>query len=63
VGALPHGIDSGRLLSRAVDEQKVAYVPGAPFYPNGGGENTLRLNSPTPAGENPGRHPPPGRSF
>ena len=23
---------------------KVAYVPGYAFYPNGGGENTLRLN-------------------
>ncbi|MEA3349376.1 MAG: PLP-dependent aminotransferase family protein [Chloroflexota bacterium] len=40
---LPDEIDAGKLLPKAV-EQKVAYVPGAPFHPNGGGENTMRLN-------------------
>jgi len=25
-------------------EQKVAFVPGAPFFPAGGGHNTMRLN-------------------
>jgi 2-aminoadipate transaminase len=25
-------------------EQKVAFVPGAPFYAAGGGHNTMRLN-------------------
>ena len=40
---LPVGIDSTALLREAV-EYGVAYVPGAPFFPNGGGENTLRLN-------------------
>jgi len=25
-------------------EQKVAFVPGEPFYPTGGGHNTMRLN-------------------
>ena len=31
------------MLPEAV-EAKVAYVYGEPFYPNGGGDNTLRLN-------------------
>lgn len=25
-------------------QYKVAFVPGSPFYPHGGGENTLRIN-------------------
>lgn len=41
--ALPKYMDSGELLKEAV-AQKVAFVPGTAFYPNGGGENTLRLN-------------------
>lgn len=40
---LPDHVDTVQLLSRAIEEN-VAYVPGAPFYPNGGGLNTLRLN-------------------
>lgn len=40
---LPEGIDARDLIQKAID-LKVAYVPGAPFFPNGGGENTLRLN-------------------
>lgn len=40
---LPDHFDTVQLLSRAIEEN-VAYVPGAPFYPNGGGLNTLRLN-------------------
>jgi 2-aminoadipate transaminase len=40
---LPEGINSTDLLAKAV-EQKVAFVPGSPFYPHGGGENTMRLN-------------------
>ena len=41
--ALPEGMDSQELLKQAV-EKKVAFIPGFPFYANGGGENTLRLN-------------------
>lgn len=41
---LPHGIDAAPLLPVAIEQEKVAFVPGAPFHPNGGGENTLRLN-------------------
>lgn len=41
---LPDGVDSARFLPIAVEEEKVAFVPGEPFHPNGGGKNTLRLN-------------------
>lgn len=40
---LPEGVDTGELLQYAIKE-KVAFVPGAPFFPNGGGRNTMRLN-------------------
>jgi 2-aminoadipate transaminase len=40
---LPEGIDTAELLKEAV-KAKVAFVPGAPFYACGGGENTMRLN-------------------
>jgi len=40
---LPAGINSIELLEKAV-VLKVAYVPGASFFANGGGENTMRLN-------------------
>ncbi len=40
---LPEGVDAVELLREAT-EQKVAFVPGGPFYANGGGENTLRLS-------------------
>jgi 2-aminoadipate transaminase len=40
---LPPALDSGRLFEAALRE-KVAFVPGASFFPRGGGERTLRLN-------------------
>ena len=40
---LPEGINAVELLPKAA-EKKVAFVPGSPFYANGGGENTLRLS-------------------
>lgn len=40
---LPEGLDAAELLKSALDH-KVAYVPGAAFHPEGGGNNTLRLN-------------------
>lgn len=40
---LPEGCDTIKLFPIAVEE-KVAYVPGAPFYPNGGPNNNMRLN-------------------
>ena len=40
---LPEGCDTVELFNLAVEE-KVVYVPGAPFYPNSGPCNTMRLN-------------------
>jgi 2-aminoadipate transaminase len=40
---LPKRIDTGAIFNKAV-EAKVAFVPGNPFHPLGGGENTMRLN-------------------
>ena len=42
-GRLPAKIDTADLLNKAVKE-KVAFVPGSAFYPNGGGGNTMRIN-------------------
>ena len=41
---LPEGLDSSSLLHAALEQEKVAFVPGAPFFPKGGGERTCRLN-------------------
>ena len=40
---LPEGMNATDALNRAV-AQNVAFVPGTHFYPEGGHENTLRLN-------------------
>jgi 2-aminoadipate transaminase len=40
---LPEGMDASAILPRAI-ENKVAYVPGSPFFPNGDGSNSFRLN-------------------
>ncbi|HEX5855880.1 MAG TPA: PLP-dependent aminotransferase family protein, partial [Thermoanaerobaculia bacterium] len=40
---LPKGSDTMALLDEAIRE-KVAFVPGAAFYPCGGGDETMRLN-------------------
>lgn len=40
---LPEHLDSLELLSQAIDND-VAFVTGKPFYPDGGGQSTLRLN-------------------
>ncbi len=40
---LPGGCSSMELFDRALREQ-VAILPGTPFYTDGGGENTMRLN-------------------
>jgi 2-aminoadipate transaminase len=44
---LPQGKSAAALLSKALD-QGVAYVPGGPFFPAGGGEETMRLNFVSP---------------
>jgi 2-aminoadipate transaminase len=40
---LPEYLESAAVLKEAI-EQNVAFVPGLPFYPCGGGHNTLRIN-------------------
>ncbi|MFY9824993.1 MAG: PLP-dependent aminotransferase family protein [Thermoanaerobaculia bacterium] len=40
---LPERFDTAELLKDALKE-KVAFVPGTSFHPNGGGRNTMRLN-------------------
>lgn len=44
---LPGGRSATALLPNAL-ERGVAYVPGAPFFPAGGGEDTMRLNFVSP---------------
>jgi 2-aminoadipate transaminase len=46
---LPEELNASQLLARAIERQ-VAFVPGADFHANGGGQNTMRLNfsHPTP---------------
>ncbi|MFY0679117.1 MAG: PLP-dependent aminotransferase family protein [Thalassovita sp.] len=45
---LPKGIDAAVLLELALKSEKVAFVPGAAFYPDGSANNTLRLNFSSP---------------
>lgn len=40
---LPEHINARDLATKAI-EKKVAFVPGGSFFPNGGNENTFRLN-------------------
>ena len=40
---LPKGVNARDVFMKCL-EKKVAFVPGGPFFPNGGNENTLRLN-------------------
>ena len=40
---MPEGLDA-RALRPAATEAGVAYVPGAPFYVDGGGANEMRLS-------------------
>jgi 2-aminoadipate transaminase len=42
-GTLPESLNAADVLQAAV-EKKVAFVPGAPFFPLGGGHNTMRIN-------------------
>jgi 2-aminoadipate transaminase len=40
---LPEHVDAAEVFTAAIQE-KVAFVPGAPFHPDGSGHNTMRLN-------------------
>jgi 2-aminoadipate transaminase len=42
-GVLPTYMDAKDLLTTCL-EKKVAFVPGEPFHPTGGGKNTMRIN-------------------
>ncbi|MET0428732.1 MAG: PLP-dependent aminotransferase family protein [Microvirga sp.] len=41
---LPEGMDGAALLARAIEEEKIAFVPGAAFHADGTGRNTIRLS-------------------
>lgn len=41
---LPEQLDTEKLLEEAVESEKVAFVPGHVFHPDGEGRNTMRLN-------------------
>lgn len=45
------GFDAGALLHKAVNEYKVAYVPGGSFHVDGTGKNSMRLNFSYPTHE------------
>ena len=40
---LPEGVDAAEVMKKALEE-KVAFVPGESFFPNGGNANHFRLN-------------------
>ena len=42
-GTMPEYLDAAEVLKEAIDKN-VAFVPGSPFYANGGGHNTMRIN-------------------
>ncbi len=48
---LPEGVNSADLFKPAIEE-KVAFVPGKPFHPDGSGANTMRLNFSNASPEN-----------
>lgn len=41
---LPEGLDGAVVLRRAIDEARVAFVPGSAFFADGTGRNTFRLS-------------------
>lgn len=41
---LPEGMEALPLFRRAVEREKVAFIPGEHFYVDGSGKNTMRLN-------------------
>lgn len=45
---LPEQLDGAALLERSLQEAQVAFVPGAAFFADGSGRNTLRLNFSSP---------------
>lgn len=45
------GFDTAQLLGKAINEYKVAYVPGGSFHVDGTGKNSMRLNFSYPSHE------------
>jgi 2-aminoadipate transaminase len=41
---LPAGLDAQELLPLALEREKVAFIPGGPFFPDEPEQNTMRLN-------------------
>lgn len=41
---LPEGVDALELFHASIEEDRVAFIPGAPFFADGAGSNTLRLS-------------------
>ena len=41
---LPEGVNGADLLRQAIEEVKVAFVPGGAFFADGSGANTIRLS-------------------
>ena len=41
---LPAGLDGAALLQKALDEEKIAFVPGRAFHADGSGHDTIRLS-------------------
>jgi len=41
---LPEGMNARNLLEKSLEEENIAFVPGAAFHANGGGDNTMRLS-------------------
>jgi 2-aminoadipate transaminase len=50
MATLPEGISSMELFSEGV-KAGVAILPGVPFYPEGGGDDTIRINFSSPSAE------------
>ena len=42
--SLPNHMDGAELLARSLKTQKVAFVPGGAFFPDGSGQNHIRLS-------------------
>lgn len=41
---LPEGTDGAKLLAESLESERVAFVPGQAFFPDGSGANTIRLS-------------------
>lgn len=48
---LPEGVDGATLLARAIEEERVAFVPGAPFFAEVQTPNAIRLSYSLPTDE------------